>query len=128
MRLSSADYVATMLGAVAGLVVEGLMAVPFFFAPGWANGWPGGLTIHVVWSAFMTAVLAVMALTVGVGTGAFAGLLLYDGPGGRRAQRLFLVWVAVWAFLVVIGCPWLYREFYGSTLEMWPNGYPAGGM
>jgi hypothetical protein len=102
------------------------MAFPFFFAPGWANGWPGGFTIYVVWPAFMTAVFAVMGMTVGIGIGAFVGLLLGAALGEPRTQRLFLIWVVTWALLVAIGSPWVYREIYGSTLEMWPNGYPGG--
>jgi hypothetical protein len=117
-----------MIGAAAGVVVEALMAFPFFFAPGWANGWPGGLTIHVIWSAFMTAVVAVMGMTVGVGIGAFAGLLAYAILGGRRARLLFLIGVGIVALLVTIVCPWVYREVHESTLEMWPDGYPAGRM
>jgi hypothetical protein len=123
MRLSPPEYVAIISGAAAGVAVEGLMAFSFFFAPGWANGWPGGLTIYVVWSAFMTMVFAAMGMTVGVGMGAFASLLLHAALGGRRAQRLFLIRVAIWALLVAIGCPWVYRQIHESTLAMWPNGY-----
>lgn len=123
---SATAYLALAGGAFVALVIELVVGFPFLFAPGWANGWPGGLTIHRVWSAGMTAYLYVMTISFGVGLGGLIGALLYLFPVSRqRAGRIFFAWLVFWTGFTVLFSMWFYGEIYESTLAMWPNGYPA---
>ena len=72
---SPSDYGRLCLAALGNIVLEVLVSFPFFFAPGWANGWPGGLTIYQVWSTWLTLTLFVMLTTFGVAVGSLVGLI-----------------------------------------------------
>ena len=101
------------------------MSFPFFFAPGWANGWPG-LTIYQIWSSWLSVTLFLMLMTVGVGVGSLVSLLANAFPGVRRhTGSVFGVLMVMWSILSVAICSFAFREIYASTLEMWPNGYPG---
>jgi hypothetical protein len=113
------------LGAFVALLPELFFGFGLWFAPGWANGWPGGLTIYRVWSAGMTACLFVMMSTIGVGAGGMIGLSLKLSRQNRLAELVVLAWLVLWTVLSISACALAYREFYVSTLEMWPNGYPG---
>src|SRR5436305_8922253 len=52
------------------LAAEAIGGFGPFFNPGWANGWPGRLSIHVVWPAGMAAGAGVMLMTAAVAGGA----------------------------------------------------------
>jgi len=101
------------------------VSFPFFFSPGWANGW-GGLTIYQVWSTWLTLTLFVMLITAGMAIGSLISLLSCALPAGRRhAGKLLVAWMILWTILSAASCPWLFRQIYSETLEMWPNGYPG---
>ena len=115
--------------ALIALGVEILSSFPFYFAPGWANGWPGGLTMPLVWSTWLTATLFIVLITGGIGLGSLIGLLISYFPGGRRfAGATLIVWMGLWVFLAVVTCVWAFPEVYASTLKEWPNGYPGEGL
>ncbi len=106
-----------------GLGGEALGTFGFFFAPGWANGWPG-LTIYQVWSTWLTITLFIMLMTIGVAVGCLIGILAGIFPVTRRCSgSVFGIWMVFWAILSVTTSFWAYRGIYASTLEMWPNGY-----
>jgi hypothetical protein len=42
------------------------------FNPGWANGWPSGMPIDVVWSIGLSVIFLVLLMTVAIGVGALA--------------------------------------------------------
>jgi hypothetical protein len=108
------------------LAGEAVMSFPFLFAPGWANGWPGGLTIYQVWSTWLSLTLFVMMMTVGVGVGSLVSLFASIFPGARRHTGNVLgIFVVIWSMLSLAICSFAFREIYASTLEMWPNGYPG---
>lgn len=114
------------IAAVAALGCELFFGFGFFFAPGWANGWPGGLSMSRVWSAGMTAYLFAIILTIGLAVGGMFGLLLSRFKASRqRAAAVFWVWLACWAGLAALFCAWAYGEIYSSTLEAWRTGYPG---
>ena len=119
------SYGIIVLLAVAAFGGEVFFGFGLFFAPGWANGWPGGLTIHRVWSAFMTTYLFVLMMTVGIGAGGLIGLLLRLVLGNRRTTLVFYFWLLICSVFTVLTCINVYPEIYASTLEMWPNGYPT---
>jgi hypothetical protein len=113
------------LGAFVALPVEFVLGFPFLFAPGWANGWPGGLTIYAVWSAGMTAYLFVMMMTAGTAVGATVTFLVcLSSVDRRRVVYGFCVWQGIWTGLTIVTCTMAYRYIYALTLKEWPNGYP----
>jgi hypothetical protein len=125
--LTPGEYGRLFVLALILLPTELAASFPFYFAPGWANGWPGGLSIHRVWTAGATTVLFVMLMTAGMGAGsAVCGILALFAWARRSTNRVFAIWTAVCVALSAIVCVWGYREIYVSTLEMWPQGYPAG--
>jgi hypothetical protein len=124
--LTSEDFGRICRLASLALGAELVGSFGFFFAPGWANGWPGGLTIYQVWSTWLTLTVFMFLMTLGVGVGALVGLLCCIVPRGRRhAGTVFRAWIVIWAILSVVTCMWASRGIYASTLEMWPNGYPG---
>ena len=124
--LTRADYGLLFLYACLALGAEALGTFGFFFAPGWANGWPGGLTIYQVWSTWLTITLFVMSMTIGVGVGCLVSLLACIFPVTRRcAGYVFGTWMVLWAIPSAATGFWAYSQIYASTLEMWPNGYPG---
>jgi hypothetical protein len=124
--LEPVDYGKLFAGALLALGFECVASFPFFFAPGWANGWPGGFTIYEVWSTWLTVTLFVMLITSGVGLGSLVSLFCCVVPRGRRhASVVFSIWTGVWTLLSATACALAFRGIYASTLEMWPNGYPG---
>jgi hypothetical protein len=124
--LTPASYGQLFVLACLALVVEAVGSFPLYFAPGWANGWPGGLTIYHVWSTWLTITFFIMLMTIGCGAGSLISLLSCAFPGGRRYAGYTLAgWLFFWTGLSLATCSWAFREIYASTLEMWPNGYPA---
>jgi hypothetical protein len=121
-----ASYGRLFAWALLALGAEILSGFPFFFAPGWANDWPGGLTIYRVWSTWLTATLFIMLMTSGIAIGSVICLPISALPGGRRYAGITLVvWIGLWSLLSVVVCLKAFPEVYASTLEMWPNGYPG---
>jgi len=118
---------ATFFGsACLALFAEAVASFPFYFSPGWANGWPGGFTIYQVWSAWLTLTLFVMMMTIGVGAGSLVSLLACAFSLGRRHSANVLgVWLIIWTVLSLAACSRAFAAIYASTLEMWPTGYPA---
>jgi hypothetical protein len=115
-----------LLGACAALTFEVAASFPLFFAPGWANGWPGGPTIYQVWSTWLTFTVFVLLVTIGLCAGALLSLLVSIFPRTRRYNGNMLIgWMVVWTVLCAAFCLRAFREIYASTLEMWPNGYPG---
>jgi hypothetical protein len=127
MRPPSASFYGGLFGlALLALGAEILISFPFYFAPGWANGWPGGLTIYQVWSTWLTLTLYIILMTCGIGVGSLISLFLSAFPSGRRHAGIALVaWIDLWVLLSVVTCLWAFPEVYASTLEMWPQGYPG---
>jgi hypothetical protein len=128
MRSQPASYYGTLaLVASCALGAVLVFGFPFCFAPGWANGWPGGFTIYRVWSAGMTAYVFAMMMTAGIGIGALIALPLRVFPPVRRhAALIFCAWLVLWTSFTALACTMAYHEIYASTLVMWPNGYPSG--
>jgi hypothetical protein len=61
--------------AAFGLFVENLVGWVLFFSPGWANGWPFGLSFHTVASIGLIGYLLLELTTAAVGVGAIVGLI-----------------------------------------------------
>jgi hypothetical protein len=124
--LNPADCGRLFCGALLVLAAEVFVSFGFFFAPGWANGWPGGLTIYQVWSTWLTITLFVMMMTVGVSAGSLVSLVACVFPAARRHTRKVLTaWMVGCGILSTAACAWAFRGIYASTLQMWPHGYPG---
>ena len=125
--LTPANFRLLFLLACLALAAETVVGFPLFFAPGWANGWPGGLSIYRVWSTWLSITIFVMLMTIGLGAGSVIGLLAWLFPPVRRQTgKVLAAWMVIWAVLCVATCLSAYKEIYASTLDMWPNGYGAG--
>jgi hypothetical protein len=108
------------------LGVEAVVSFPFFFAPGWANRWPGGLTIYQVWSTWLTVTLFLMLMTVGAGLCSLVSLLACIFPRARRhTGEVLAILMVIWAIFSIAISSWAFGEIYASTFKMWPNGYPG---
>lgn len=110
--------------ALPALVFEAWIALSLFFAPGWANGWPFGLTIHAVWSGGMAAFgcLMLMTLAAGIGAAICSRLVRYHAEL-RLVWLVYRAWLLVCAIATAILGIVMYRTLFVETLRMWPNGY-----
>jgi hypothetical protein len=88
---------------IAGLAVfylgfEYWLGFVLLFSPGWACGWPFGVSFQTVLSAVITGGVSIMLWTAAAGEGAIAGfvcaLARIGNNQGRRFYRYWL-WVAV---------------------------------
>jgi hypothetical protein len=122
-----------LLASVAFLLL-GELSIGFglWFAPGWANGWPGGLSIYFVWPAGMTLILFAILMTIGFGVVGSTCIALSASSGSPSTKRdfegSFAIWMVIWLTVVSVICACAYFVFYLSALDMWPNGYPAGNL
>lgn len=117
------------LGALVAFACEASFGFALWFAPGWANGWPLGLTIHTVWSTGMVVLLFLLSLTSAVSVGAAIGSVCARSEVGRRWDRpVFAAWLAVVAVAAFVLAYRAFPLIYSTTLEMWPNGYNPGRL
>jgi hypothetical protein len=61
--------------AAFGLFVENFVGWFLFFSPGWANGWPFGLSFRTVASIGAIAYILLELTTAAIGVGAILGLI-----------------------------------------------------
>jgi hypothetical protein len=123
--MSSESWKRIIVTTLVALGCEAGCICPLSFAPGWANGWPFGLTIHAVWSGTMALLLFLVLMTVAASLGAVIG---YTGnrfaTGRRLGGSVYVIWLVVAAALALGVGVWAYQEIHAATLRMWPNGYP----
>ena len=106
------------------LVGEVFFGFGFAFNPGWANGWPFGLTIYTVWSTGMSVLFSLLVITAAAGVGAIAGAACsYLGAGLRHGRTVYAAWLACSGALALVAGFWAFGQVYDSTWKMWPNGY-----
>lgn len=108
-------------GTFAGLIFLGFGPA---YSPGWANGWPFGLSIQFVWSAGMTVLFSLLLMTAAAGAGAVVGAVCaYCGVGLRHGRAIYAGWLVLCCALALFASLWAFREVHASTWELWPNGY-----
>lgn len=96
------------------------MTFPFFFAPGWANGWPG-LSMHVVWTSGMTFFVFIMLMTCASSfAGALGWLVLTVWSTFRHVGLLIASVLGIGLVVAGMLSRWFYQEVYDETLRMWP--------
>jgi hypothetical protein len=121
--LGCTDYGRICLTALGSVFLVAFLSFPFFFAPGWANGWTGGLTIHQVWSTWWTLTLLVMLLSFGVSVGSLVSLICCLFPRGRRrAGIVFGCWLVIWAILSLGASLWAWPRIYADIQKELSNG------
>jgi hypothetical protein len=84
------------------LIAEWYFGAILFFAPGWANGWPWGLSFELVVSAGMTAYISLMLMTASTGAGAI--IAHFEASTGVRAEdqwQFFIRWLCITSAVVV---------------------------
>ena len=113
--------------AAALLPIEAFFGFGLWFAPGWANEWPGGLPIHLVWPVGMTAVATAILLTMAVGFGAAVAASHQAESGAPLSGRAARLWVVVAVVSAAIVSPFVFGYFHTAALESWPNGYNSRG-
>jgi hypothetical protein len=111
--------------AFAGVGCELCFGFSLWFAPGWANGWPFGLTIHVVWSVGMALLLFLVLVTTAAGLGAAVGWVGSQHVVGlRHGRKVYVAWLFLAAAAALALALETYQRTHATTLRMWPNGYP----
>lgn len=118
--MSRNAWIGIAVAALVALAGEAFAGFGLWFAPGWANGWPGGLSFHAVWSVGMAGVVFLLIVTTAVAVGATLFAVSDRAEANRRA---LLIWLIVAAISALLASWWTYRACYAMTLQMFPNGY-----
>jgi len=108
------------------VTLGGLMFFGFWlaFTPGWANGWPLGLSIHHVWPAGMSVLLFLLLMMAAATVGAVVGAVCSRwGVGLRRGRAIYAGWLVGSGVVALVASFWAFRVNHAAALEMWPNGY-----
>jgi hypothetical protein len=87
-----------------------------WFAPGWANEWPG-LPQKVVWPAGMSILAFVAGAAPIIGFGAYICSRL---GGGRQSRWALAVWSGCWLVLMAVACSRLYQALRNEAEHVWP--------
>lgn len=114
------SWIVLALATLYTLAVEMFMGFGLWFAPGWANGWPGGLSFHVVWSAGMAGIVFLLVVTAAVAMGA---VFVASSDRTEANRRAFVIWLIIAAIAGLLASWWIYGVCHAMTLRMFPNGY-----
>jgi|GEM_PF-5584778 len=113
-----------VLGSSSALACEAFFGFGLAFNPGWANGWPFGLTIHMVWPAGMSLLFFLLAMTAAVDLGAIVGATCSrNGVGLHRGRAAFITWLIGSGVVAMFASVWILKVISAQALEEWPNGY-----
>lgn len=124
-HMTSASWKRLVVIASVVFVCSACFGFQLFFAPGWANGWPFGLTVHSIWSVGIAFIVFALLMALAIGVGAFVGLLLsLRGIGSRLVRSVYITWLLIAATSIMLVSMWIYQGAHASALHMWPNGYP----
>ena len=112
---------------VTAVVSVGVFSMSLFmlagmtFQPGWANGWPMGISKHAVFASFVTIIFAVASISA-----AAALLVVLCFVVERTLKRPFVAWMSFLAVLMVVSlavfmaCPDVYACVRISIAQEWP--------
>ena len=120
-HLTRRDAGATTIVATAIMGMAIMLLVGMGFQPGWANGWPMGISKHVVFSSFVTTIFAVVSVC------SASALFIWLGFFAERiAKRAFVGWLTfLVVLLLTIVCIWLaspsvYSAVHADIVQEWP--------
>jgi hypothetical protein len=110
-----------LLVAACALWFEALVTCGMGFQPGWANGWPFGISKHVVFAVWATGMLQAMIVTAGAGVLAvlcshLQQLLRLKSVGWQA----FACLVVVWLFVTIPVCCYVYPNVHAAIVKDWP--------
>jgi hypothetical protein len=106
------------------LLIEAFTVFGLAFNPGWANGWPFGLTIDSVWSAGLSFWFFMILMTVAVGLGALSlAACTHFGFAHQHGRWIYACWLACCCVLALLVSLLVFREVQEGARELWPNGY-----
>jgi hypothetical protein len=98
-----------------------VMLVCMGFQPGWANGWPMGISKHSVFTLFVTTIFAVASVS-----GAGATLILLCFLAEHILKRPFVGWTSFVVVLLLVSvtvfmaCPHVYAIVHADIVREWP--------
>jgi hypothetical protein len=120
-----------LLGLLLSFVLMWILACEFFitfglwFAPGWANGWPAPLSIHVVWPSGMALIAFIILVTLGCGLGTILYLVLAsDAHKSDSLERYYRRGLLTWSVVAFCAAALTWWSMHAAAWEMWPQGYP----
>ena len=116
-------FFVTAISACA-LFAEFFVGALFFFSPGWANGWPFGVSFQLALATGVTIWCAVMLMTAAAGLGAIIGFLCtLFRLGEKRGIRVYCIWLGVAAAITLVVSICIFASTYADALKAFPNGY-----
>jgi hypothetical protein len=109
--------------SVVGAAIGGMaltMLVGMGFQPGWANGWPMGISKHVVFASFVTIIFVIVSVSLA------SALLIWLGVFVEQiAKRPFVGWMTFFAVLLVVtvgvllASPHVYAVIHAGIVREW---------
>jgi hypothetical protein len=134
MRCKSAGKMERPMSALGWISIAGkAVGAPFFeyilcwlvfFSPGWANGWPFGLSFQAVLSTAITGWISLVLMTASVGAGAIVGFICaLLRVGQKHGGQVYRSWL--WFASLVILCLslWIFANIHAWVWKEFPNGY-----
>lgn len=108
--------------SLSALLVEFWLSCSLWFAPGWANGSPFGLSKHVIWPAGMAGLAFVTLMTLAAAAGALVCALLPESHVRTRLVRtVYIGWLIGYALLAAVVCALIFFVvFQASAQKTWP--------
>ncbi len=97
-----------------------MVLVGMGFQPGWANGWPMGISKHTVFASFVTVIFAIVSMS-----GSAVVLVALCHMAERISKRTFVGWISFLillslVFVVVLDtCPELYAVVFADIVREW---------
>lgn len=88
------------------------MAIYCGFAPGWANGWPGGISRQSVFGFFMSAAFLVLFMSSGIAIATFPCYFLQ-----QRLRHNYVGWLTLMIFALI----WVVLGGYLVAWQIYPN-------
>jgi len=98
-----------------------IVSVGLVFQPGWANGWPGGISKHAVFASFAAAVFVVVSVSFASAALVWLGVFVE-----QVVKRPFAGWTTFLVALILVtayvlfACPQVYSEVHADIVREWP--------
>jgi hypothetical protein len=108
------------------LLFEYWLGFVLLFSPGWACGWPFGLSFQAVVSGVITGGISIMLCTAAAGAGAIAAFACTLARVGRnRVWQFYRTWLWLATFVILFLSVLVFQRVYASVSNDFPNGYPT---
>jgi hypothetical protein len=114
-----AEVTATVSGGILGGSL--MVLIGMGFQPGWANGWPMGISKHTVFASFVTVIFVIASTS-----GSAAVFVALCHVAERIAKRTFVGWISFLVLLslvfvaVLVACTKVYAVVFADIVRDWP--------